>query len=92
LRARLRWRLTPRRRRPLPRWSSQWKKAWWAAYQEGGEDAVRRYYREQYTLSDARVEEALTSGWLVEDAAFADWSAARLAGASAGDDHVGGVR
>jgi hypothetical protein len=77
--ARRRWRATPPRERDLPRWTAPFKKAWWSVYQEGGEEAVRDYYRTVYTLSADRVREAIADGTLVEDGAFARWARARYA-------------
>jgi hypothetical protein len=77
--ARRRWRALPPRERDLPRWTAPFKKQWWAVYQQGGEEAVREYYRDVYTLSEARVREAIRDGTLVEDPAFATWSRARYA-------------
>jgi hypothetical protein len=72
--ARRRWRAQPPRERDLPTWTARFKKDWWAVYQEGGEDAVRDYYRNVYTLSAARVQQEQAAGALVTDPAFASWS------------------
>jgi glycosyl transferase family 2 len=75
--ARRRWRALPPRERDLPRWTAPFKKEWWSVYQQGGEAAVRDYYRNVYTLSAARVAETIEQGQLVDDPAFATWARAR---------------
>ena len=45
---------TAARRRDLPTWTAPFKKQWWSVYQQGGEAAVREYYRNVYTLSAER--------------------------------------
>ena len=75
--ARARWKRTPEIERPLPGWSAPFKKEWWGVYQDGGEPAVRDYYRNVYTLVGDRRRAAITDGSLVEDAGFADWSRRR---------------
>lgn len=75
--ARRRWNRTPERRRDLPGWSAPFKKRWWGVYQQGGEAAVRDFYRDIYTLGDDARSEALASGDLVEDGDFADWARVR---------------
>jgi hypothetical protein len=77
--ARRRWRALPPRERDLPRWTAPFKKEWWSVYQEGGEAAVREYYRSVYTLDAARVREAIADGTLVHDPAFATWARSRYA-------------
>jgi hypothetical protein len=77
-RARKKWERTPEIERPLPQWSSWFKKEWWAAYQQGGEAGVRDYYRNVYTLSGERRERALADGSLVRDPGFSEWCRARL--------------
>lgn len=69
-----RWRRTPEIERPLPAWSAPFKKEWWDVYQDGGEAAVREYYRSVYTLGGNRRLEALADGSLVVDGGFAAWS------------------
>jgi hypothetical protein len=76
--ARLRRRGVDPRSRELPSWSAPFKKEWWRVYQDGGEDAVRRYYRERYTLSADDVARHKTSGDLVFDDAFADYITDRI--------------
>jgi hypothetical protein len=75
--ARARWRRTPEIERTLPGWSAPFKKEWWGVYQQGGEPAVREYYRNVYTLVGDRRRDALADGSLVEDAGFATWSRQR---------------
>lgn len=75
---RLRWYLTPAQRRPLPKWTSDWKKTWWRVYQEGGEAGVRDYYRTVYVIPQERVAEYLADGTLVHDDAFARHARERL--------------
>jgi hypothetical protein len=77
--ARARWRRTPPRRRELPGWSAPFKKVWWGVYQRGGEQAVREYYRDVYTLGDEARRDALDRGWLEEDGEFSSWARARYA-------------
>ena len=61
----------------LPKWSAWFKKEWWAVYCNGGEAAVRDYYRNHYTLSLTAVAKHLANGELAVDDAFAKYSAAR---------------
>ncbi len=77
--ARARWKARPARQRDLPTWTAPFKKAWWSVYQQGGEAAVREYYRTVYTLSAERVRQATAQGELVADPAFATWARARYA-------------
>jgi hypothetical protein len=77
--AKRRWRATPERERDLPRWTAPFKKQWWSVYQQGGEEAVRAYYRNVYTLSPDRVRETIADGALVADPAFATWARSRYA-------------
>jgi hypothetical protein len=63
-------------RRPLRRPSPppvrrEFKLLWWTLYQEGGQDALREFYRNTYTLSAEAVHEHLASGALLHDPAFA---------------------
>jgi hypothetical protein len=74
----LRRRAVDPRSRELPSWSAPFKKEWWRVYQEGGDNAVRRYYRERYTLSADAVTEHVTAGDLAFDDAFADYTTTRL--------------
>jgi hypothetical protein len=48
-------------------------------YQQGGEPAVREYYRDVYTLSADRVREATAEGLLVTDPGFATWARSQYA-------------
>ncbi len=75
--ARARWKRTPEIGRALPGWSAPFKKEWWSVYQQGGEAAVREYYRTVYTITGERRRAALADGSLVEDAGFAEWSRRR---------------
>jgi hypothetical protein len=77
--ARARWRAQDPRRKDLPTWTAPFKKRWWSVYQEGGEPAVREYYRSTYTLSAERVRETIAAGELVRDPGFAAWSRSRHA-------------
>ncbi len=61
----------------LPSWSSWFKKEWWRVYQEGGEEGVRRYYRERYTLGADALAEHVARGEIVRDDSFADYVAER---------------
>ncbi len=67
------------RRRDLPAWSAPFKKEWWSVYKEGGEPAVRRYYREQYTIPEAALTDYLATGDMVFDDAFANYIDERIA-------------
>jgi hypothetical protein len=67
------------RTRDLPAWSARFKKEWWAVYQQGGEPAVRRYYRDVYTIGADAVDSAVARGELVRDDAFADYVTDRIA-------------
>lgn len=56
------------------------KRTWWDLFLTGGEAALRAYYRSTYRLDAPSLERHLASGDLVEDRAFAEYTAARLAG------------
>lgn len=56
------------------------KRTWWDLYATAGEDALRRHYRASYLIDEPALRAYLASGDLVEDRAFADYTAARLAG------------
>lgn len=73
----IRWRLTPKRRRALPRWSDRFKKEWWAVYQQAGRDGLRTYYRSTYVIPADKVAESLAAGQLVLDDGLARWREAR---------------
>ncbi len=77
--ARARWKARPPRQKDLPTWTAPFKKRWWSVYQQGGETAVREYYRDVYTLSATRVRETIANGELVEDAEFATWARSQYA-------------
>lgn len=77
--ARARWKARPPRQRDLPTWTAPFKKQWWSVYQQGGEQAVREYYRNVYTLSAERVREATAEGLLALDRGFATWARSRYA-------------
>jgi hypothetical protein len=83
---RRRWERTPEIERALPQWSAPFKKEWWGVYQQGGEPAVREYYRNVYTLRGDRLRRALADGSIVEDAGFSIWSRERF-----GSAHTEGV-
>lgn len=53
------------------------KKAWWRLYRQGGESALREYYRSTYRISSSALSGLIASGRIVRDDAFAAWSAAR---------------
>jgi hypothetical protein len=72
--ARRKWERTPEIERSLPGWSAPFKKEWWGVYQQGGEPAVRDYYRNVYTLRGDRLQAARADGSIVEDAGFSVWS------------------
>lgn len=55
------------------------KRDWWDRYATAGPDALRRHYRDTYLIGEAALRAWLASGDLVEDRAFADYTAARLA-------------
>ncbi len=76
--AALRWRMQPPRKRSLPGWTASFKKEWWAAYQRGGEEGVRRFYRERYVIPAERIPEYLEQGWLARDDSFAQYAASTL--------------
>jgi glycosyltransferase involved in cell wall biosynthesis len=73
-----RWRMTPKERRPLPGWEARWKKNWWAAYQHGGVEEVRRYYRESYVVPAADVPGHVAAGRLRQDDALAAYTRRRV--------------
>lgn len=73
--ARLRWQRTPPRQRSLPPWTSPSKREWWAAYQQGGEEGVRSYYRQRYVIARDRIDDLLADGSLTYDDAFAMYAA-----------------
>jgi hypothetical protein len=77
--ARARWKARPDRQKDLPTWTAPFKKRWWRVYQDGGEAAVREYYRTVYTLSAERVRETTAAGLLVTDPGFATWARAQYA-------------
>ena len=55
----------------LPKWSSWFKKEWWQTYVDGGEAAVRDYYRTRYTLSEHDVARHTEAGELTFDESLA---------------------
>lgn len=55
------------------------KRTWWDLYLAGGDAALRAHFRSTYRLDPPALERYLASGDLVEDRAFADYTAARLA-------------
>jgi hypothetical protein len=69
-----RWLRRDPRKRKLPGWSAPFKKEWWGVYCEGGEAAVREYYRTRYTLGEAAIAEHLAAGTLVFDESFATYA------------------
>ena len=73
--ARLRWYAHHLRHRDdLPKWIGASKREWWRVYAHDGEEGLRAYYRDVYTLSEGRVRDALDDGTLAEDPAFARWA------------------
>jgi hypothetical protein len=74
LSARVRWNLTPRKRRKLNRQSAQFKKDWWGTYLRGGEPALREYYRTVYTIPKDKLAEYLADGSIVHDDSFARYA------------------
>lgn len=85
LRAALKWRATPKAKRPLPHWTEPWKKVWWDVYQREGVAGVRAYYRDVYVIPAGAVEGHLASGALVHDDGLARARSARRASARRGD-------
>ncbi len=75
----LRRRAPDPRTRELPGWSAPFKKEWWAVYRDGGEAAVRAYYRDRYTIGAEALAEHLARGEMVCDDAFATFVADRIA-------------
>jgi hypothetical protein len=66
-------------RRPIPKPVSQSSKAeWWDVFQRGGEDGLRDYYRNVYTLDRDRVAKELAAGELHFDPSFPNHSRERL--------------
>jgi hypothetical protein len=66
-------------RRPIPRPVSQSSKAtWWDVYQRGGEDGLRDYYRNVYTLDRDHIATHLADGQLIFDPGLADHTRDRL--------------
>lgn len=57
------------------------KKEWWDAYREGGEEGLRRHYRTKHRIQTADLPRLVAEGHLVRDTAFADFMAARAGGA-----------
>ncbi len=54
------------------------KADWWNVYQRAGLDGLRAYYRDVYTIPAVEVARHVAAGDLVEDAGFADHTAATL--------------
>jgi len=55
------------------------KKLWWRIYREGGEAALREYYRSTYVVPSSGLPARIDAGRIVRDDAFADWCALRSA-------------
>jgi hypothetical protein len=53
------------------------KVEWRRIYEQGGEEALRHYYRTQYVLGAQAMQEAFASGALVRDDAFARYKGAQ---------------
>ncbi|MCZ7535449.1 MAG: glycosyltransferase family 2 protein [Acidimicrobiia bacterium] len=65
-------------RRPAPSpVKRDFKAAWWDVYASGGDDGLRDYYRNVYTVPAGAVPGHLDRGELVLDAGFADFMADR---------------
>lgn len=61
---------------PLPPYVAGFKSEWWNVYRDGGEDGLRRYYREQYRIQSDAIAGHVSRGELVRDDAFAAWKEA----------------
>ena len=58
---------------PLKPFVAGFKETWWNVYREGGEEGLRRYYRDTFCVQRADVPRLIGSGDLVCDEAFAEW-------------------
>ena len=61
---------------PLPPHVAGFKSEWWSVYRDGGEDGLRRYYRDTHRIQGDAVEGHVARGELVRDDAFAEWRGA----------------
>lgn len=59
---------------PLQPYVAGFKATWWSVYREGGEDGLRRYYRDTYRIQLGDLPDRIERGDLVRDTAFADWT------------------
>jgi glycosyltransferase involved in cell wall biosynthesis len=76
---RLRWHKKYRGRKDeLPKWIGPSKREWWSVYYHQGEDGLREYYRNVYTVGGDRLRDALADGSLVRDGEFAAWARERF--------------
>lgn len=55
------------------------KKLWWRVYRQGGEAALREYYRSSYVVPASELPARIDAGRIVRDDAFAHWCALRSA-------------
>ncbi len=62
---------------PLPPYVAGFKSAWWDVYSAGGEEGLRRYYRDTYRLQARDIPRLISEGAITRDNAFADWRAAQ---------------
>ncbi len=58
---------------PLPPFVAGFKSEWWTVYRDGGEDGLRRYYRDTYCIQADALDGHVARGELIHDIAFADW-------------------
>ena len=63
---------------PLPPYVAGFKSEWWDVYRQGGEDGLRRYYREEYRVQSAALPGHVERGELVHDTSFAEHGSARV--------------
>ncbi len=68
--------------RPLRPAVSGFKMEWWMAYERGGEDGLRDYYRHQYRIQTGDIALHVAAGHLIRDPSFASFTAARAAAAA----------
>ena len=62
---------------PLPPYVAGFKAEWWNVLREGGEEGLRRYYRDTYRLQARDLPRLIAEGAIVRDDAFGDWCRAR---------------
>lgn len=63
--------------RPERPYVSGFKMEWWTAYETGGEEGLRRYYRDVFRLTRAALPKLAADGHVVEDRTFAEFELAR---------------